>query len=113
MVNATVDNEPVSVQLAEDESVSVPNGEVWDVTVNCTAASGSTNELVIDVVLNDRSVGGSSYSAQTVSGETAAATSTVPFNTVFVGGDVIELAVEGNARGEEPAAIISGYVVKS
>ncbi len=36
MVNATVDNEPISITLKKDESTTVPSGEVWKVTISVT-----------------------------------------------------------------------------
>jgi hypothetical protein len=34
MVQANIDNTPVSITLAENESVSVPTGETWRVTIS-------------------------------------------------------------------------------
>ena len=34
MVNATIDNSPVFVQLGEDESTTVPTNEVWKVSIH-------------------------------------------------------------------------------
>ena len=35
MVNATIDNAPVSVQLSSSQSTTVPTGEVWKISFAC------------------------------------------------------------------------------
>ena len=43
MVNATVDNSPVSITLSSGESTSVPSGEVWNVTMYIASGSDGSN----------------------------------------------------------------------
>jgi hypothetical protein len=38
MVNATVDNEAVSISLGKNESTTVPSGEVWKITITAGLA---------------------------------------------------------------------------
>jgi hypothetical protein len=39
MVNIQIENSPLSIQLSDTESVTVPTGEVWKVTVTGRSAS--------------------------------------------------------------------------
>ena len=34
MARATIDNDPISITLSSGESTTVPNGEVWEVTIS-------------------------------------------------------------------------------
>lgn len=47
MVNATVDNEPVSIIINSGESTTVPSNEVWRVSIH-VANSGNSSQLKID-----------------------------------------------------------------
>ena len=44
MVNIQIENSPISIQLNETESVTVPTGEVWKVTVTGRSASVARDE---------------------------------------------------------------------
>jgi len=48
MVTASIDNTPVSVQLGNGESVTVPNGETWKVTI----AAGASYSEYVNVKIN-------------------------------------------------------------
>jgi phage gp45-like len=87
MVNATVDNSPISIQLGEDETTTVPSGEVWKVTVT---HSGGTPQLKINgnIILN-----GSTNSAGTL-------------EIVVTGGDTFK-----KYQGYDTDVHISGFVV--
>jgi len=108
MVNANVDNTPVSETLADTESVTVPSGEVWDVTITTeptSASGGSSNSTLVD--LNGVTVAGSTASSTSAGGDNSAnasANSTVPFDTVLTGSDTIT----ANGGG----VVIGGYKVQ-
>ncbi|PSL41698.1 hypothetical protein B0H94_11811 [Salsuginibacillus halophilus] len=95
MSNVTIENEPISIQI-NDESVTVPEDEVWKVTV-LLLAEGS-------------SVSGDSFLINGVpfqpEADSSAQNHAVPFDAVFVGGDELE---------SETGVIsvnISGFIVK-
>jgi hypothetical protein len=48
MVNATVDNTPVSIVLDGGQSTTVPSNETWKVTINISSANGGATGLRID-----------------------------------------------------------------
>ena len=113
MVNIQIENSPLSIQLSDTESVTVPTGEVWKVTV--TGRSASTGAQYSDYSyikryckINGTIVASSESKADawrdTDSGNaTATASSTFPFDTVLVGGDVI--------KSEGGEFNVSGFVV--
>lgn len=90
MVQANIDNEPISIQLNSDgtESTTVPAGEVWKVsiTVEQSAQLRINSLLVVD---NDSQ------------------NPTFTTETVVVGGDTIE------AYGASGGLQIGGFVVSS
>ena len=114
MVNIQIENSPLSIQLRDTESVTVPTGEVWKVTVTGRSASvardgGSGNSYIERYCKINGTVVASSES-QTDSWKntytanaTATASSTFPFDTVLVGGDVI--------KSEGGELNVSGFVV--
>ena len=114
MVNIQIENSPLSIQLGNTESVTVPTGEVWKVTV--TAGSESTARDENDysyiarycringtIVASSGSKSDSWMDADERANATATASSTFPFDTVLVGGDVI--------KSESGELNMSGFVV--
>ena len=113
MVNIQIGNSPLSIQLNDTESVTVPTGEVWKVTVTGRSASvaGDDNDSAYIkryCKINGTIVASSeskSYSWKSGgdANATANASSTLPFDTVLVGGDVI--------KSEGGELNVSGFVV--
>ena len=114
MVNIQIENSPLSIQLSNTESVTVPTGEVWKVTVTGRSASvardGNGSAYVERYCKINGTIVASSESrsdAWSSDGElanaTANASSTFPFDTVLVGGDVI--------KSEGGELNVSGFVV--
>jgi hypothetical protein len=114
MVNIQIENSPLSIQLSDTESATVPTGEVWKVTVTGRSASVATDNDGSAYVgryckINGTIVASSeSESAAWLGGDynanaTATASSTFPFDTVLVGGDVI--------KSEGGELNVSGFVV--
>jgi hypothetical protein len=99
--------------LSDTESVTVPTGEVWKVTVTGRSASvardgGSSAYIGRYCKINGTIVASSEsksdawkYGAR--GNATATASSTFPFDTVLVGGDVI--------KSEGGELNVSGFVV--
>ena len=113
MVNVQIENSPLSIQLSDTESVTVPTGEVWKVTVTGRSASvakdyGAYGYIRRYCKINGPIVASSeskSYSWRNTytANATATASSTFPFDTVLVGGDVI--------KSEGGELNVSGFVV--
>ena len=111
MVNVQIGNSPISIQLSDNESVTVPTGEVWKVTVtgrSAASAVGGDDSAYIGryCKINGTIVASSeSKSKASINWEnaTANASSTFPFDTVLVGGDVI--------KSEGGELNVSGFVV--
>ena len=114
MVNIQIENSPLSIQLSDTESVTVPTGEVWKVTVTGRSAStardgNSTYYIERYCKINGTIVASSESKADAwkdvsdVANATANASSTFPFDTVLVGGDVI--------KSEGGELNVSGFVV--
>ena len=110
MVNIQIENSPLSIQLSDTESVTVPTGEVWKVTVTgrsaSTAKDGNSSAYIGRYCkINGTIVASSESKADAWDGDnaTANASSTFPFDTVLVGGDVI--------KSEGGELNVSGFVV--
>ena len=114
MVNIQIENSPLSIQLSDTESVTVPTGEVWKVTVTGRSASvardeddyGSTAgycEINGTIVASSESKSDAWDGGYGRGNATANASSTFPFDTVLVGGDVI--------KSEGGELNVSGFVV--
>ena len=116
MVNIQIENSPLSIQLSNTESVTVPTGEVWKVTVTgrsaSTARDGSSYAYIERYCKINGTIVASSESKSEawhrgdggdVGNATANASSTFPFDTVLVGGDVI--------KSEGGELNVSGFVV--
>ena len=114
MVNIQIENLPVSIQLGDTESVTVPIGDVWKVTVTGESASVARDEgerMIIEryckingtIVASSESKSDAWNRDNESANATANASSTFPFDTVLVGGDVIK-----SGGGE---LNVSGFVV--
>ena len=114
MVNIQIENSPLSIQLSNNESVTVPTGEVWKVTVTGRSASTARDRNYHNLIeryckINGTIVASSESKADSwvkyegFANATANASSTFPFDTVLVGGDVI--------KSEGGELNVSGFVV--
>ena len=115
MVNIQIDNSPLSIQLSDTESVTVPTGEVWKVTVTGRSASVARDKdsgyahIERYCKINGTIVASSESKSEAwsdnleMANATANASSTFPFDTVLVGGDVI--------KSEGGELNVSGFVV--
>ena len=113
MVNIQIENSPLSIQLSDTESVTVPTGEVWKVTVAGRSASlardgGEETYIKRYCKINGTIVASSesksdSWRSGDMGNATANASSTFPFDTVLVGGDVI--------KSDGGELNVSGFVV--
>jgi len=97
MVNATVDNKPVSIQLDVGQSTTVPSNETWKVQLTLCVQNRNTGNAG-SIRINGTEVLGAA-SGGDAQGQVAP-------NTVVTGGDTIKLS---KALG----ASISGFVVDS
>ena len=101
MTNTTIENQALSIQLNSSESVTVPTGEVWKVTINGRAAvaasSGDNNQSVLRCCRINGVVAASSesearsweYNTGDNGNSSESASTTFPINVVLVEGDVI------------------------
>ena len=115
MTNTTIENQAISIQLNSSESVTVPTGEVWKVTITGRSASLARDDSDGGVYIKrfckiNGSIVASSESNSDAwrddtigANATANASSTFPFDTVLVGGDVI--------KSKDAALNVSGFVV--
>ena len=114
MVNIQIGNSPLSIQLSDTESATVPTGEVWKVTVTGRSASLARDEdsgyahIERYCKINGTIVASSesmvdAWRGTDVANATANASSTFPFDTVLVGGDII--------KSEGAELNVSGFVV--
>jgi len=114
MVNIQIGNSPLSIQLNDTESATVPTGEVWKVTVTGRSASVARDnyhhayierfcKINRTIVASSESKTDARRSTGDPGNATANASSTFPFDTVLVGGDVIK------SKGGE--LNVSGFVV--
>ena len=98
MTNTTIENQALSIQLNNSESVTVPTGEVWKVTINGRAAVAATGEdgeqgvqryCRINGVIAASSESKSRAYTNASAHASASASTTFPINVVLVEGDVI------------------------
>jgi hypothetical protein len=103
MVNATVNNKGVSITLSDGQSTTVPSNETWKVTITCEPRSGGGT---VSVSIDGTTIAEANSSSNRSYGDSygyASVSSTVPFDTVLVGGETVS-ASGGGVR-------ISGFVV--
>ena len=96
MVQATVDNDVVSISLGGGETTTVPNGETWRVTLSF---GPSTSNREADVEINGEAVG---YSYSDDGNGTG--TAMIVTETVLTSGDSV--STSSNTQGH-----IGGFVV--
>jgi hypothetical protein len=101
MTQATVENTPVSIQLNEGESTTVPNGETWRVTL-CMGHSGTNADNNTKVDINSTTVMGTRQDNSTGYGHTSGDV----METVLTAGDSISCS--GGLNG---GVHIGGFVV--
>ena len=99
MTNTTIENQALSIQLNDSESVTVPTGEVWKVTINGRAAvAASTNRenklvqrycRINGVIVASSESESQAWADSTTANSSASASTTFPINVVLVEGDVI------------------------
>ena len=99
MTNTTIENQALSIQLNNSESVTVPTGEVWKVTINgraaVAAAADDAGQLVqrycrINGVVAALSESESrAWESNGNDNDSESASTTFPINVVLVEGDVI------------------------
>ena len=100
MTNTTIENQALSIQLNSSESVTVPTGEVWKVTINGRAAVAASRQDNNESFrrycsINGVRVASSESEARTstttnYANASASASTTFPIKAVLVEGDVIE-----------------------
>ena len=114
MVNIQIGNSPLSIQLSDTESATVPTGEVWKVTVTGRSASLARDEdsgyahierycKINGTIVASSESKSDAWEESDEANATANASSTFPFDTVLVGGDVI--------KSEGGELNVSGFVV--
>ena len=99
MTNTTIENQALSIQLNSSESVTVPTGEVWKVTINgraAVAASSANNSESVRRYCRINGVVAASSESEAQAWEdgsndnsSESASTTFPINAVLVEGDVI------------------------
>ena len=99
MTNTTIENQALSIQVNYNESVTVPTGEVWKVTISGRAAVASTindNDKSVRRYCRINGVVAASSESEARAwndkdGDNASesASTTFPINAVLVEGDVI------------------------
>ena len=113
MTNTTIENQALSIQLNSSESVTVPTGEVWKVTINGRAAVAASanddNKAVrrycrINGVIAASSESKSRAYTNASAHASESASTTFPIKAVLVEGDVI---TSNNDTGLQ----IGGFVV--
>ena len=102
MTNTTIENQALSIQLNSSESVTVPTGEVWKVTINGRAAVAASSHYDDQSVRRYCRINGvvaaSSESEsrawvdsiEQIENASESASTTFPINVVLVEGDEIE-----------------------
>ena len=114
MTNTTIENQALSIQLDSSESVTVPTGEVWKVTVTGRSASVARDayhdanierycKINGTIVASSETKSNAYQLTNKKANATANASSTFPFDTVLVGGDVI--------KSDGGELNVSGFVV--
>jgi len=106
MVNATVDNEAVSISLSVGESTTVPSGEVWRVTITI-GEHGTYQEETTYLEINNDPV-----MSLKIDDSSSYAQSSPSIQTVVTGGDTISLHTNTeDTSGYDNGAHIGGFVV--
>jgi hypothetical protein len=104
MTNTTIENQALSIQLNSSESVTVPTGEVWKVTINGRAAVAASDENNNQSVRRYCRINGvvaassesesrawtDNFVNENDANSSESASTTFPINAVLVEGDTIE-----------------------
>jgi hypothetical protein len=109
MVNVTIDNKPVSIQLNEGETTTVPTNETWKVKLSIATRRF---EFIIDyafVTINGKSVHGLSGALDNQNGGPTIKSPAESF--VLVGDDVI--GTDKSSQVDIEGVGIQGFVVSS
>ena len=107
-VSGQIDNEPVSTTMISGDSVTVPSGESWAVTIAGQAGNseGRANGNIRRYVrINGEVVASSEMDLSTAYYGATAANSTLPTGVVVTDGDTIKC--DGNGNGNN--IIVCGY----
>jgi len=107
MVNATIDNQPISIQLGINESTTVPTNQTWKVALSVSAGGLDTVRAKASIMINSLNVIG-------IHGNQSNGANQSPTinDVVLTGGDEISLA--GSPDGQrKPGCMIQGFVVDS
>lgn len=99
MVQATVDNQPVSVTLNTGESTTVPSGEVWRVTLTL-GVENTSYATRVHAKVNGTTTMNCYEKDANMQGD-----NTVVSETVLTGGDTIK------CTGEAGGLHVGGFVV--
>jgi len=94
MVNATVDNPPVSIVLDGNESTTVPSNETWKVTITIGSNNNGASTIAIDgigkFVGRDNAQGNDSVDAVLTGGQTITEVNKGSESAVYIGGFVVD-----------------------
>ena len=101
MTNTTIENQALSIQLDSSESVTVPTGEVWKVTINGRAAVAASDRNINDsarrycrinsvVAASSESQSRAWTDTREYENDSDSASTTFPIKAVLVEDDVIE-----------------------
>ena len=104
MVNATVDNKPISITVNDGESTTVPTGEVWKVRITVSNGHGDVNDSDTDFTRVD--VNDSPFITISNNGEGEPDTYNV--NTILTSGDTVSI---GSRLNNDVSMHIGGFVV--
>lgn len=99
MVNATVDNQAVSIQLDKAQSTTVPTGEIWKVNISVCSNGDNGSTKIGKVKINGVSV------LEMTTGSSLGSDSPT-MSCVLVSGDTV--STESSSNG---TANISGFVI--
>jgi hypothetical protein len=94
MVNATVDNDPVSIILDGGQSTTVPGNETWKVTITLASGTNGITMLKIDGIGKflgrDNNQGNESIDAVLTGGQTIVEARDDPTSAIFISGFVVD-----------------------
>ena len=104
MVNATIDNTPVSIQLNTGQSTTVPTNETWKVTISVFANKLGDRTSFVVFELNGKKMFG-------MVGNNGGGPMTSPSGSfVLTGGDTLKLT---DTTAGNPGGSIQGFIVDS
>lgn len=91
MVNATVDNKAISITLADAETITVPTGETWKVTITVVSSERLmiNNERIVQSADASGEPNVESFDAVLVAGDTVSDEGAYASGGVHIGGFVV------------------------